>query len=280
MNAPNTPPPGWYPDPSGQAPFRYWDGTRWTEHTNQGAPAPVQPVQYAPQPGTPPVPGAPGMPGMPGVPGMPAMGGMPGGAATPAAAKPLTAQGFLEDLKQLDGFAVMLAAAALFIIATFLAWGSVKGQGYDPNTGVKVFDADETSNLWDGDGAWLILGADTDTSSLTQVAQGGKVDGNTDLLVLGPLLLVAVGVAVAMRQGKQISNGNQIIAGAAALFGVLVIAEVFHLSSAASDIESFYKTYIGGDWSVGVAYGAWIGAIAAVGVAFGGVRHYMATKTA
>ncbi len=30
--APSTPPPGWYPDPSG-AGQRYWDGTAWTEHT-------------------------------------------------------------------------------------------------------------------------------------------------------------------------------------------------------------------------------------------------------
>jgi uncharacterized RDD family membrane protein YckC len=29
---PSLPPPGWYPDPSGQAPHRWWDGTRWTEH--------------------------------------------------------------------------------------------------------------------------------------------------------------------------------------------------------------------------------------------------------
>jgi Protein of unknown function (DUF2510) len=24
---------GWYPDPSGGSQFRWWDGTRWTEHT-------------------------------------------------------------------------------------------------------------------------------------------------------------------------------------------------------------------------------------------------------
>jgi len=28
-----TPPAAWYPDPSGQARLRWWDGTRWTEHT-------------------------------------------------------------------------------------------------------------------------------------------------------------------------------------------------------------------------------------------------------
>ncbi len=27
-------PAGWMPDPYGQAKLRYWDGTRWTEHTN------------------------------------------------------------------------------------------------------------------------------------------------------------------------------------------------------------------------------------------------------
>ena len=27
------PPPGWYPDPVGQSTQRWWDGSRWTEHT-------------------------------------------------------------------------------------------------------------------------------------------------------------------------------------------------------------------------------------------------------
>jgi hypothetical protein len=29
---PSAVPPGWFPDPGGQG-LRYWDGLRWTEHT-------------------------------------------------------------------------------------------------------------------------------------------------------------------------------------------------------------------------------------------------------
>ncbi len=29
--------PGWYADPSGQGQFRYWDGSRWTEHVSPPA---------------------------------------------------------------------------------------------------------------------------------------------------------------------------------------------------------------------------------------------------
>jgi hypothetical protein len=33
-------PPGWHPDPWGQAPLRYWDGSTWTGYTHVGtAPA-------------------------------------------------------------------------------------------------------------------------------------------------------------------------------------------------------------------------------------------------
>jgi hypothetical protein len=38
---PPVPPPGWHPDPAGQSQLRWWDGTRWSEHTwDDRTPAP------------------------------------------------------------------------------------------------------------------------------------------------------------------------------------------------------------------------------------------------
>jgi uncharacterized protein len=39
---PQNPAPGWYPDPSAPGAQRWWDGTRWTEHSSAPQPAPVQ----------------------------------------------------------------------------------------------------------------------------------------------------------------------------------------------------------------------------------------------
>ena len=44
LSPPPPPPPAWYPDPYGMANARYWDGARWTEHTQPQAAAMVTPV--------------------------------------------------------------------------------------------------------------------------------------------------------------------------------------------------------------------------------------------
>lgn len=47
------PPPGWYPDPSGQAPQRWWSGAQWTDHVHPPAvpaDAPAPAPAPAPQP--------------------------------------------------------------------------------------------------------------------------------------------------------------------------------------------------------------------------------------
>jgi hypothetical protein len=45
----NTAPPGWHPDPSNpSAGFRWWDGTAWTNHTQQSPTAVAAPYGLAP----------------------------------------------------------------------------------------------------------------------------------------------------------------------------------------------------------------------------------------
>ena len=41
--------PGWFPDPWGHAPLRYWDGRQWTGHTSVAAPI-AAPLPYRPDP--------------------------------------------------------------------------------------------------------------------------------------------------------------------------------------------------------------------------------------
>lgn len=41
------PPPGWYPDPSGEAASRWFDGREWTRHVSGVAPAPPNPAEAA-----------------------------------------------------------------------------------------------------------------------------------------------------------------------------------------------------------------------------------------
>jgi hypothetical protein len=38
------PPPGWYPDPSGEKAWRWWDGVRWTEHASD--PSSPEPYEH------------------------------------------------------------------------------------------------------------------------------------------------------------------------------------------------------------------------------------------
>ncbi len=56
------PEPGWYDDPTGEAPQRWWDGERWTEHVSSPGtpavpPAPTPPAPTPPAPAPPPGPG-------------------------------------------------------------------------------------------------------------------------------------------------------------------------------------------------------------------------------
>lgn len=267
MNAVSPPPAGWYPDPSGRAPFRYWDGSRWTEHTDQGtAPSPspaaplppnfgaptpqqpgyppAQPAAYAPaqpagfapaQPsGYPPAGYPPAAPGVPGAqPGYnPYAAAAPVAAAAPSTGRRWTdAKSFLDDAKKADGFALVVIGALLFFVFSFLPWAdvTVSGGGTTKSDG---------SNAWDGESVWLIRGFEVTDNNVLTIVNGGNVDAGTDMVVLLPIALAAAGVAGAIRLGKRVNKGNEIVLGASGLLAVVMIAEAVHVNSALSEAAS------------------------------------------
>ncbi|MDO8362712.1 MAG: DUF2510 domain-containing protein [Actinomycetota bacterium] len=280
MNTVSPPPAGWYPDPSGRAPFRYWDGARWTEHTDQGtAPAPsaaspnppaTAPTQ-APYGQTAPAAYGGGAPAYnPGAAGGYAGGYAPGPAAA-AASGPWNMQSFLADLKKADGFALVVLGGLLFIICSFLPWISAAS----PTQGV----AEETANAWDGDAVWLIRGWDLDDARAAG-AQGKEPESGTDMIILGPLAVAGAAIAVSSRMGKKkIANVNEIMLGVSGVLGALMIAEVVHVGGVIDDLKAAY-TANGGVFEGSVEWGMYLGVLAALVMAGGAVKNFLdARKT-
>jgi len=231
VNAPHPPPPGWYPDPAGRAPFRYWDGTRWTEHTQQGTAPPPAPTT-APAPITPAAPAPPawnpaGVPAQPAwnptAPAAPYATGAPYAPATSRPATPTTGASFVEDLKKFEGFAVVIVGALLFLILSFLPWSSSK-----------VESSEGSENMWGSDAPWLVRGYEINEETVSMALQQIPVDSGSDAIVLLPLVLAAGLVAAAVKLGKQVPHAAEITVGASALLALLMIIEISHVKSATS----------------------------------------------
>lgn len=277
MNAPHPPPAGWYPDPSGRAPFRYWDGAQWTEHTNQGTPPSPSVGQAPAAPMAQMAPGAPAQAGYGGPYGGGAPVGMTAAAARPATTGPLTAQSLIEDLKRLEGFAVMVAAGLLFVVLTFLSWTSTKLTFIDQASGGTV-NVEGDSNAWDGDGAWLIRGWEANIENVDMVLRSQSPDAGSDMVLLLPVLLAAVGVAGAMRMGKPVARGGEIALGAAGLLSALMVGEVMHINGVIDDLEGLFAQY-GVLFEGSIGFGMYAATAAALGVAFGAFRFFQAGRT-
>jgi len=272
VNSPHPPPAGWYPDPSGRAPFRYWDGSQWTEHTDQGtppSPSVGQPAAPAPQAsaGTPAPPQGYGQQFVP--------GSAAGSAASTAAAGSLTVQSFLDDLKRFEGYAVVVAGALLFIIFSFLPWVSTELSGFDVNTGAPVTQSD-SANAWDGDTAWWIRGWDVNVQNL----QTATLDSGTDMILLLPLALAGAGLVIALRLGRAVSYGREIVLGASAVLAALMIGEVMHMSSVLDEVPALMLQINGPSFSGSISFGMYLATLAALVMAVGAGRSLMAAKQA
>jgi hypothetical protein len=271
VNTTNPPPPGWYPDPAGRAPFRYWDGMRWTEHVQQGtapAPAPSPGVPAAPAPPTPHYAAGPHAQASPYAGQQPPPAGY-GHAAQPATG-PLNGQTFVAELKRFDGWAIVVVGFLLFMVCSFLPWtgGEVSGPGGS---------VDDTANAWDGDSPWLIRGYEVNDTNVSIVIQDGTLDSGTDMVLLLPVALAAVGVAVAVRNGKRFKNSAEIGLAAAGLLAVGMIAEAVHVSGALDD-ASKSLTAFGLSADLGLEFGFIVGVLAAILMAVGAGRTYMASR--
>jgi len=254
------PPPGWYPDPAGQG-SRYWDGGRWTEHTQASAPTPPVPAPLAGARGVPPPP-------RPGT----GSGGYAPVPVTVVTSSPFA--GFGDQLRRLEPFALVVVGFVAFVLTTFLPWYRVEGGGVE-----------DSGSGWNGEGPWLIRGYDVQdgVDAIVATAGGQAVStpsGGTDLIILLPLALIAVGLVVAFRQGKKVQYGREIATGAAGLLTILLIAETWHLGNWFGDVKDQGERAIGRtiDLDGGAAWGLYLAVLASGVMTFGAVRALLAER--
>jgi Protein of unknown function (DUF2510) len=252
MSDQSPPAAGWYPDPAGPG-SRYWDGGRWTEHT--------QPVPGA-QPAQPLQPLAPTASG-------PGYGTHPAAPASTAVAR---STAILDQLKRGEGAALVLLGAVLVALSTVLPWATYS------LTSPGVPEISDSSTAWASDAPWLIRGYDVDEfwTALRQAELGqpsSAPSGGTDLVLLLPLLAGAAGLVFASQQGKRVTRGAEIVMGCCALLLILLVLEIVHLGSWMSDLQKLIVQNGGaGSVSGGAGFGLWLATAAAAVMTFGAIQ--------
>jgi Protein of unknown function (DUF2510) len=248
MSDQSLPPPGWYPDPAGPG-SRYWDGARWTEHSQPAptAAVPPPPVAYVPasSTGTAPAAGA-------------ALAHRPGA--------------LLEQLKRGEGAALVLLGSVVMALSTFLPWAKVSFT--TPEAG----EISDSGNAWSNEMPWLIRGFGAEEWR-TALIQGVALTGGTDLIVFIPLLVAAAALVLVARQGKRISYGDEAVVACSGLLLVLAVLEAVHLGGWVNDLQNRI-VQTGGTATVegGSAFGLWLAIAAAALMTFGAVRALLANR--
>jgi hypothetical protein len=251
---------GWYPDPAGQG-SRYWDGTRWTEHTQPLAPAPVAPAS----------PQAPWATA--GAATIQPVSGVP---AAPAAASGSALSSLLQSLQRGEGLALVLVAAVVLVLSTFLPWGKLS---LDAGPGAEFSDS---KNAWAGDVPWLIRGFSAEDYRVAVAKQDGSTPSNgTDLIIILPLTIAAGALVVATRQGKKIGHAAEILAGCCGLLVLLLVLEIVHLRSWTGDLQDAIDRANGtAKVTGGAAFGLYLATVAGAVMTYGAVRNLMTERAA
>jgi|CXWL01.1.fsa_nt_gi hypothetical protein len=178
----------------------------------------------------------------------------------------------LELLKRGESAALVLLGAVLVAASTFLPWAKVTF--FAAETG----EISDSGNAWATDMPWRITGFGAEEFRVGLV-EGRTVTGGTDALAFVPLLIAAVALVLAARQGKRITYGAEAAAACCALLFGLLVVEAVHLGGWAADLQQLI-VQTGGTATVdgGAAIGLWV-AIAAAGLmAFGAIRSLLAGR--
>jgi hypothetical protein len=181
------------------------------------------------------------------------------------------AQQFLDQLKRLEPLALAMVAGAVFLLSTFLPWATIKASAGGQSQS-------DSFNAWSGEAPWLIRGFSVDDAVDSALRQS-DISAGTDMLLLLPLALIAVGLMVAVSRGATIPYAREVAVGCAGLLTVLVLVEGFHLTSFIGDFEDGLRD-VGGQvqMSGGPAFGLWLGALAAAGLTFAAVKSWRTAK--
>lgn len=166
----------------------------------------------------------------------------------------------------------MLLGAAVVAVSTFLPWAKVTF--FAAETG----EISDSGNAWATDMPWRITGFGPEEFRVGLV-EGRTITGGTDALAFVPLLIAAVALVLAARQGKRITYGAEAAAACCALLFGLLVLEAVHLGGWAADLQQLI-VQTGGTATVdgGAAIGLWV-AIAAAGLmAFGAIRSLLAGR--
>jgi len=165
---------------------------------------------------------------------------------------------------------VVAVGFLLLLLCSFLPWsgGDISGAGGSEEL---------SANAWSGDSPWLMRGFDVTEDNVLTSAQGGTVESGTDMLILFPLALGAVGVALAVRLGKRFERSAEIGLALAVLLAILLIVEAIHVSGALDDFNGILATY-GARADFGLQVGFFGGVVAAILMAVGAGRTYLASK--
>ena len=179
----------------------------------------------------------------------------------------------IEQLKRGEGGAIVLLGAALLAVSTFLPWVKVTFAGASA-------EITKSSNAWASNAPWLIRGFST-TDWLAADDRGVAMTNGTDMIVLAPLLLAAVALVLATRQGKRFNHDTEALVGCTALLTLLLILELVHVGGWFNDLQTLIvRSGVPVSVDGGAALGLWLAIVAAAAMTVGAVRALLAKRLA